>query len=440
MQEHDYSILIVDDEEGIREGLGKTLSLEGYHVETAATGAEAIARFQQNSIDLGFLDLKLPDIDGVEIARTVSADNNGPVLVIMTAYATVETAVTAMKTGVSDYIKKPFDNEDILKIARRYFLQKRALSDVPTQRVEIESGRWIMLQDKASMEIRRTIEKIADSEIPVLILGESGTGKEVVASLIHLWGSRSKEPFIGINCSAIPAELMESELFGHEKGAFSGAIKAKPGKFEIAASGVLFLDEIGDMDVKLQAKLLRVLEERSFERIGGISTVPFKARVLASTNRDLGNFIDEGKFRSDLYFRLRGVSIEIPPIRARSEVVDTLVNHFLEVFRIQYGRKTLRISSEALKFLRSHSWPGNIRELKNTVESAVLLSECEEMLLPEHFRLDIREEPGILIRGIEKDSILKALEQNRFNRSLAAKELRISRKTLYNKMKKYDIE
>ena len=436
MDKKDFKILVVDDEPGMREGIGKALGLEGFSIESAGNGTEAIHSMKRNDIDLAFVDLKLPDIDGCEVARrTCGNGDKNTVLVIMTAYATVETAVNAMKIGVADYIKKPFDNNDLISIANRYYKQKRISHPEGSSSSSIVND--ALFVDQKMRGLTEVVGKIKDCEIPVLIIGESGTGKEVFARLIHSMSCRRNKPFIGVNCSAVPSQLMESEFFGHEKGAFSDAVSSKPGKFELAEDGILFLDEIGDMEFKLQSKLLRVLEEKSFERIGGISSLPFRARLVASTNRNLSRLIDQNQFRSDLYFRLKGIELHLPPLRERRNEIEYFVRYFLKIFCEYYGKEDIRIASEALGFLKKYDWPGNIRELKNVVESAVVLSEDHNILLSKDFRID-REMPyQEPLSDKEKEYILEALEHNRYNRTLAARELNISRKTLYNKMKKY---
>lgn len=439
MNKGEFKILVVDDEPGMREGLGKALGFEGFSIETAKGGTEAVHMIKDTDIDLAFVDLKLPDIDGCEVARRTSGNGGKHTsVVIMTAYATVETAVNAMKIGVADYIKKPFDNSDLISIANRFFNQKKLSLSGHSSKSSI-TGEALFMDDKMR-DLTGIVEKIKDCNIPVLILGESGTGKEVFARLIHSLSRRGDKPFIGVNCSAVPSQLMESEFFGHEKGAFSDAVSAKPGKFELAGEGTLFLDEIGDMELKLQSKLLRVLEERSFERIGGISSLPFHARLIASTNRDLSSLINGNQFRSDLYFRLKGIELSIPPLRERQMEIEHFVRYFLELFSENYGKEDIRISSEALSFLKTYDWPGNIRELKNIVESAVVLSEDHNILLSRDFRIDMRGRQQDHFSVKEKEYILEALEHNRYNRTLAARELNVSRKTLYNKMKKYFIE
>lgn len=439
MKKADYTILIADDEPGMREGLETTLSLEGYRVETAVNGLSASERIEQGGIDLGFIDLKMPDIDGCEVAKRIFTGGTAEtVIVIMTAYATVDTAVNAMKLGVADYIKKPFDNEDIISIADRFF-QKKHFSDTEQEADAVYQNTYLFINKKMK-ELASTIEKVKNCKIPILLLGESGTGKEILAKLIHESCSTAEHPFVGINCSAIPPQLMESELFGHEKGAFSDAVSAKPGKFEAAGEGTLFLDEIGDMDVNLQTKLLRVLEEKNFERIGSVTPLSFKARIVASTNRNLQEFIEEKKFRSDLYFRLKGIELTIPPLRERKDEIGPLINHFITIFSKSYAKQNITVSAEAVRKLKEYSWPGNIRELKNSVESAVILNDNGTVLLPQHFRLETEGAPNPILEKKERDTIIEVLEKNQFSRTLAAKELKISRKTLYNKMKKYLIE
>ena len=439
MVKEDFRILLADDESGLLEGLELTLKLEGYSVETADCGKTAVEKLSVGRFDLAFLDLKLGDMDGIEVVRTVQPLSTP--IVIMTAFASVESAVTSMKIGVLDYIQKPFDNSDIIMIAERFYQERYEKS----ADVELSSEKFsnIIFKSSRILEVYNTAVKIKDCDIPVLLLGESGTGKEVFARLIHENCKRSGKPFVGINCSAIPSELLESELFGHEKGAFSGAAADKPGKFEIAAGGTVFLDEIGDMDVKLQAKLLRVLEEKSFERIGGVKPKPFRARVVASTNRSIRAMIEHGEFRSDLYFRLRGVELVLPPLRERPEDLEALLYSFVERFSAAYN-KTVSLSSEAVVLLKEYPWPGNVRELRNAVETAVLLADDNSLLLSDHFRLETAESGHSTAAGVvdemEKSFILKILEKNRFNRTLAAKELKISRKTLYNKIKKYSLE
>ena len=430
-----YTVLVADDEEGMRFGLEKTLSLEGYRVVTAASGSEVERITAEERIDCAFIDLQLPDVRGIELVSQLQSRDT-PV-VIITAYATVETAVRAMKVGAVDYIQKPFDNQDLVEMADRLCRRSTHVGS----RVSVDGANELVIESDVMREIISTIRKVQDTEIPVLIQGESGTGKEMVARLIHHESRRSEKPFVAINCAAIPPELLESELFGHERGAYTGAHADKPGKFESAEDGTIFLDEIGDMSTQLQTKLLRALEERSFEPVGSTHPLPLRARVVASTNADLPELIRTKRFRLDLYYRLKGISLTIPPLRERTEDIEPLLSLFLNRYRLRYRRTNVEVSQEAIRYLRSYSWPGNVRELKNAVESAVLLSDGNRPLLPSDFLLENPTEghlPELWQR--EKESIIEVLSRSGFNRSAAATELGMSRKTLYNKMKKYGIQ
>jgi len=431
-----FRILIVDDEIGMSEGMKKVLNLEGFTVNTTESGLEAVKLIQSGLYKLVFVDLKLPDIDGVEVVRRINTEN--VIVVIITAFATVETAVTAMKCGAADYIKKPFDISDIIGISERFYLKTML------KRPEgIEKGDEYKIVYKSGVmeEIIEKVRKIKDWDMPVLILGESGTGKEIIARMIHSSGKRSLEPFVAVNCAAIPHDLLESELFGHEKGAFTGALQRKPGRFELARGGVLFLDEIGDMNISLQSKLLRAIESRVFEPVGSVKPVEFHARIIASTNQNLSELIRKKRFREDLYHRLNGVKIIIPPLRERQDDIAPLIDYFKAKFETMYRKEKINISTEAMRNLKNYGWSGNVRELKNVIESAILLSGSKSILFPEDFSIDfpLGDDFSSELDNREKKNILEALSSNQFNRSLAAKALKISRKTLYNKMKKYSL-
>ena len=428
----DYTILIADDEEGMRLGLEKTLSLEGYRVETAATAAQARQIASSRRIDCAFVDLKLPDASGTDLVASLGAHDTS--VVIITAFASVDTAVRAMKLGAMDYLQKPFDNRDIVTLADR--LCMRAAGGEPEIR-----GAGLVVVSPEMTRIVSTLRKVMDSDIPLLLQGESGTGKEILARYVHGESARRGKPFVAINCAAIPPELLESELFGHEKGSFTGAHAAASGKFEAAQDGTIFLDEIGDMGANLQTKLLRALEERSFEPVGSTRAVPLCARIIASTNADLQALIREKRFRLDLYYRLKGFSVTIPPLRDRREDIEPLLSLFLERYRSRYRKPGVEISREAIRHLMLYPWPGNVRELKNAVESAVLLSEQTRPLMPQDFLLDGPADgnlPELWKR--ERETIMEVLQRTGFNRSTASKELGMSRKTLYNKMKRYGIQ
>ena len=435
MNKDEFKILVVDDEEGMREGLEKALILDGFSVQTAANAKEALQKLQKGGFNLAFIDYRLPDLDGIEIIKRSETDSLN--IIVITAFASIENAIAAMKLGASDYLIKPFSNREIIEIACKYYKQ---LSIVGKENNGHSTDDFIYTSESMKAIVDNA-KLVAGSPIPVLIEGESGTGKEMIARLIYREGGFEGKPFVGINCAAIPTELLESELFGHEKGSFSGAHQIKIGKFESAGDGVVFLDEIGDMSIDLQAKLLRVLEEKSFERIGGLKSIHLQARVISSTNVDLRDHIQRGAFRSDLYFRLKGIQLRIPALREIDKDIEVLAHHFLEHFRIKYQKEELELAAEALRKLKRHSWPGNVRELKHVVESAVLLAGSKNKILSEDLPIESGIDSNrINIQELEKASIMNALVENHFNRSLAAKSLQISRKTLYSKMKRYSIE
>ncbi|HVP19703.1 MAG TPA: sigma-54 dependent transcriptional regulator [Spirochaetia bacterium] len=427
-----FSLLIVDDEEGMRLGLEKALSLEGYRVASAATGAEARSRAKTERFDCAFVDLKLPDLSGTDLLADLKAA--GTAVVIITAFATVDTAVRAMKLGAVDYLQKPFDNQDIVALADRLCLGAVRQAQFPL------ASDGLVAASAAMQHIVETLRKVMNSEIPLLLQGESGTGKELLARFVHETSARHNLPFVAINCAAIPPELLESELFGHEKGAYTGAHATAAGKFEAAGAGTIFLDEIGDMGLQLQTKLLRALEERTFEPVGSTRSVPLSARIIASTNSDLSGMIKEKKFRLDLYYRLKGLAVTIPPLRDRREDIEPLLSLFLDRYRRRYSKLGVEVSREGVRFLRSYQWPGNVRELKNAVESAVLLSDQNRPLLPGDFLLEGTGAPSLpeLWRQ-ERDAIIDVLKRTGYNRSAASRELGMSRRTLYNKMRRYEI-
>ncbi|MGA2975225.1 MAG: sigma-54 dependent transcriptional regulator [Spirochaetia bacterium] len=436
LSRHGFSLLIVDDEEGMRLGLDKALSLEGYRVTSAATGAEARRKAKGQRFDCAFVDLKLPDVNGTELLSDLR--EAGTAVVIITAFATVDTAVRAMKLGAVDYLQKPFDNQDIVALADRLCLGEH---DPDKAAQDTVRGDGLVAASPAMQHITATLRKVMDSEIPLLLQGESGTGKEMLARFVHEKSARAGKPFAAINCAAIPPELLESELFGHEKGAYTSAHAAATGKFEAAGAGTIFLDEIGDMGPPLQTKLLRALEERSFEPVGSTRAVPLHARIIASTNTDLAAMIREKRFRLDLYYRLKGVSVTIPPLRERREDIEPLLSLFLDTYKQRYHKPGVAISREAVRFLHTYQWPGNVRELKHAVESAVLLSDQNRPLLPQDFLLEGSGDASLPeLWQQEREAIIEVLKRTGYNRSIASRELGMSRKTLYNKMKRYGIK
>ena len=454
-------ILIIDDEANLRRVLAAQLGREGYEVHTAEDGEKGLALLREHHIDLVITDLRMPKVDGMEVLRqALQMDPNLPV-VIITAHGTVDNAVEALKTGAFDYITKPFDQNEVKAIVRKA-LRTRDLAaaeyTVEADESETPARYGIIGDSKPIQEIYAVIERVADTPTTVLITGESGTGKELVARALHENSSRRDKPFIRVNCAAIPRDLMESELFGYERGAFTGAVSSKPGRFELANGGTLFLDEIGEISVEMQVKLLRVLQESEFERVGGIKTIRVDVRLVASTNRDLRKEIAAGGFREDLFYRLNVVPIHLPSLRDRREDIPRLAQHFISKFNARLHKNVESVDKDALERLCAYQWQGNIRELENVTERAVLFCDGPRILigdLPPEVRgasatatptppiaLDpsagidgLKEQVKAARARIERDLILRALEQTTYNVTHAARMLKISRKGLQLKMK-----
>jgi len=395
------------------------------------------------------LDLKMPDIDGIEVLKELKISNPSIPVIMITAHGTIDTAIEAMKIGATDYITKPFKLEELKVHVKQalHLLNLENQVDFLRQELGKNYGK-IVGQSEAMKEIALLIQQVAKTGATVLITGESGTGKEVAAVEIHQASNRADKPFVAVNCAALPEQLLESELFGHEKGAFTGATSKKKGRFEIADKGTLFLDESGEMPLSMQAKLLRVLQERCFERVGGTETIHVDVRVIATTNVDLIKAISNGAFREDLYYRLNVMHIVMPPLRSRKEDIPLLVNHFLEKFDPSRSKK---ISAEAMKILTRYNWPGNIRELQNVIERALIVCQGTE-IQPVHFPKELLNsleetskpminltEGGFSLEELEKHLILKALEKHNNNQTKVAKYLGISRPTLLYRLKKYGI-
>ena len=420
------SILIVDDEKAARYGMKKLLEKDNYLVYEAKDGADAIQILKTQHPSLVFLDINMPQLDGMKTMEMIHAMKNPPLVVIVTAYGSEKTAVEAMKKGAYDYIAKPYEIDELRIIAKNAF-EKISLQE-ENARLRLEIGRLeglgeIIGQSEAIKEVFGRIEKVGTTDVTVLIEGESGSGKELVAREIHKRSKRRNEPLIIMNCAAVPETLIESELFGHEKGAFTGAAERRSGKFELANKGTIFLDEIGDMSISTQSKLLRVLQEQKFERLGGTETLAVDVRIISATHRDLEEEIEEGRFREDLYYRIKVVNIKIPPLRHRSEDIPLLVNRFIQYFSEKHQKRIASISSEAMKLLISYNWPGNVRQLKNVIESAVVLANKEildttdlpeEIKYPENtavtvkninYNLSFRDAKKILIENFERDFI-----------------------------------
>ena len=414
-------ILVADDEESIRWVLSKALSKKGFSVDLAVNGSEALTLFRQHPYDMAVLDIKMPGINGLELLSRFLEERPGTMVIIMTAETSMKNAVEAMKRGAYDYITKPFDLDVLDGIIYKAQKASEVSEEVVRLKEEIKDhyqlDRAIIGSSKPMQEVYKVLGKVAPSDVTVLITGESGTGKELVARAIHFNSPRLGKPFLALNCAAIPRELLESELFGFEKGAFTGATERKTGKFEQANGGTLFLDEIGDMPLELQAKLLRVLQEKEITRTGGNAVIPVDVRIVAATNQDLGKKVQAKEFRSDLFYRLNVVPIALPPLRERREDLPLLVEYFVQRAAGELGVPTRGCTDEALALLKQYDWPGNIRELENTLQRAALLSP-DQLLTPADF-------PGLQTEGArsENDNSLEALISKKLQASLAQMDL-----------------
>ncbi|GBC80960.1 Transcriptional regulatory protein ZraR [bacterium HR10] len=439
-------ILIVDDEAIVRESLGNWLREEGYTVDVAGSGKETLQKLAESSYDIFLIDIKMPGMDGLQLQRRIREIAPEASIIIMTAYASVETAVEAMKQGAYDYIVKPFDPDQLEHIIRNAVERKRLVAENVRLRERIQEMALfheIVGQSAAIQRVLEQIRLVAMSDTTVLIRGESGTGKELVARAIHANSPRRYMPIVIVNCGALAEGVIESELFGHEKGAFTGAHYRRKGKFELADGGTLFLDEIGDISLKTQVDLLRVLEEKKIFRVGGNTPIPVDFRLIAATNKDLEALVAEGRFREDLYYRLNVFSITIPPLRERREDIPLLAEHFLKKFAQSMNKPILGISPEALALLERYDWPGNVRELQNAIERAVLVCRGRE-IRPEDLPLQVNEargQPvGKTLAEVERQHIQRILQETRWNISQAARLLGIDRVTLYNKIRKYQLK
>lgn len=448
-------ILIVEDKDSMARMLQETLEGEGYKAIIAPNGEAAVSAMKEHSVDMVITDLRLPLRDGMEVLRASRDDAPLRPVIVMTAHGSVDTAVSAMKQGAFDFITKPFDIDHLLMLVRRALDNQRMVTENLLLKEEL--SRTVGLPDilgksEKIMELARQCQRVAPAKTTVLLLGESGTGKELFARAIHSLSGRSDYPFVPINCAAIPHDLLESELFGYEKGAFSGAESRKLGKFELAHMGTVFLDEVGEMDITLQAKLLRAIQHGEVERVGGARAVKVDIRVIAASNRDLRQAIDNGMFREDLYYRLNVFPLQIPPLRDRPEDIPMLAGHFVEKYCRVLKVRVKTLSPETLKILCRYTWKGNVRELENAIERAVILSDGDT-ISPVHISLDTeRPAEGVsyltgTLEDVSKDAlrmagtvrIKKALEDAGWNRTKAAEALAISYKTLLNKIKEYNL-
>ncbi len=443
----DKSILIVDDERKMAVVLQAAFEEDGYAVEIAQSGEDALAKFRQNPVPLVITDLKMPDMSGIDVLEAVKKLRPDAEVILMTAYATAQTAVEAMKKGAYDYVIKPFSLEE-LKLRARHVFEKRQLEQHNRQlqnelqeKYSIENmvGRSGKMQD-----VYKMVHKVAPSDATVLILGESGTGKELVARAIHYLSPRRDKPFVAVNCAALPENLLESELFGFEKGAFTGADRRKLGQFELAGEGTIFLDEIAEMTPAIQVKLLRVLQNREFMRLGGTEVIEMKARVIAATNQSLEELIQDGRFREDLYYRINVFPIMLPPLRSRKEDIPDLVQHFLQKYK-----PGAEITAEAMAVLQRYDWPGNVRELENVIERALIMAG-DQPIRPEDLPAQLSSRPsvatdafdipdeGIDLEEVEKRLLFRAIEKAGGNKTRAAQLLGITRRKLYSMLERFN--
>jgi len=452
-------VLIVDDEVNLRKILAAQLSSAGYDVMLAEDGEQGLQMLKDNHIDLVVTDLKMPKVDGMQLLREALREDPTLPVVMITAHGTVDTAVEALKLGAFDYLTKPFDKDEVRQIVAKA-LKTRQLAGNEATTEELPGARFGIIGKSAGLtDLYAVLERVADSPTTVLITGESGTGKELVARALHDHSSRKDKPFIKVNCAAMPKELIESELFGYERGAFTGAVNSKPGRFELANGGTLFLDEIGEIPVEMQVKLLRALQESEFERVGGIKTIHVDVRLVAATNRDLKKLIAQGAFREDLFYRLNVVSIPLPALRERASDIPLLIEHFLKKFNGRLKKNVQGVEAEAMELLSAHPWPGNIRELENVMERAVLFCDREKLHvddLPPEVRggpmastpppgkgtpIELSSEGGlkehvkVAMSRLERELVGRALTQTNGNVTHAARLLKISRKGLQLKMK-----
>jgi two-component system response regulator AtoC len=434
-------VLVADDEKNIRDSIATYIAAEGIQTVTAADGAEARARLESEAFDGLVLDLRMPRVDGLAVLAWLQESGPAVPTIVISAYGDVQDAVRAMKLGARDYLVKPFDPEELMLRLRRLLAEKALASQAEAGRRAAEAsggtGAWIGEGERMAA-VRALVEKVAPTSSTILITGESGTGKEVVARLIHSLSANPQGPFAAINIGGIPDTLLESELFGFEKGAFTGAVERKRGMLELASSGTLFLDEIGDMPLQLQVKLLRVLQEKKVQRLGSTTSIPLNARVIAATNRALETLLQEGKFREDLYYRLNVIRIELPPLRERREDIPALAGFFVEKLNREMGRKIKGLDADALARLRAYGFPGNIRELENRIERACILSSSDLISardLGDPFTTAARPPRQGKLKDQERELIEKTLAKTGGNRTRAAAELGISRRTLLNKLK-----
>jgi len=445
MSEQEAAVLIVDDEFSVRDSLSNWFNKDGYRVGTAENATEALRRLQEAEWDVVLLDIKMPGMDGLELQRRIKQLETGAAVIMITAYASVQTAVQALKEGAFDYITKPIDPDELSHLVRRAVEQKRLRTENVQLRERITRMTKLGEIVGESPQMKKVLElvnSVAQTDATVIIRGESGTGKELIAQAIHAASSRRYFPIVPVNCGAIPESLLESELFGHERGAFTGAQYRRKGKLEMANGGTLFLDEVGTISPKTQIDLLRVLETKEFTRVGGSQPVAVDFRVICATNQNLEQLVEAGKMREDFYYRINVFSIYLPPLRERRSDIPLLAQHFLEKYRMQMNRKVNSISPEAMDMMVRYDWPGNVRELANAIERAMVVG-TETAIRPEDLPLHLNSKTegaaGDTLAEVEKAHVARVLERTGWNITHAADILKIDRVTLYNKIKKYGL-
>jgi len=438
-------ILVVDDEPDMRMALTHSLSRSGYAVESASSGSEALGMFKKNNFSTVITDMKMPEMSGMELLGEVKKISPRIPVIMITAFGTINNAVEAMKKGASDFLIKPFSFNILETAVKKVHINSTAQPESKSYNGDSRI-KQIISQDSKVLKILKLAKDVAPSNATVLIQGESGTGKEIVAFFIHQHSGQRDRPYVAVNCAALPDNLTESELFGHEKGAFTGAIRRKIGKFELANKGTIVLDEISEMSLPIQAKLLRVLQEREIDRVGGNRPVPIDSRIIAISNIDLKKAVKEGKFREDLFYRVNVIPITLPPLRERRGDIPLLVSHFLEKYSSKNNKKMKKIADETITLLSKYDWKGNVRELENTIERAVLLGKGD-VFSPKHFLFEEPENDdmknsvpirvGQSVREMEKELIFQTLKEVNENRTRAAELLGISIRTLRNKLREY---
>jgi len=438
------SILIVDDEESVRDSLYNWFIEDGYEVDCAENAKQALSILESKKTDIILADIKMPGMDGLEMHRRIRSLNKDAIVIIMTAFASVTTAVQALKDGAYDYITKPFDPDDLSHLIRNASSQISLTDENKALRnkvISLENVEDLIGGSEQMIMVLKEVEQVAQSNSPVIISGESGTGKELIARAIHSNSRRKFSPLVSVHCGALTESLLESELFGHEKGAFTGAMYNRKGRFEMADGGTIFLDEIATISQKMQIELLRVLETKTFLRVGGNKEITSDFRVICATNKDLKDMVENGTFREDLYYRLNVVNIRIPPLRERVEDIPVLVDHFIKLYCTSMSRNIMTMDKAALKRLEQYDFPGNVRELENMIERAIVVGNDKEIRLKDlPFEKEMTGTTFKSLEDLEKQYILQVLNKYDWNITRSAKVIKVDRVTLYNKIKKYDLK